>query len=154
MRSYVASFNSARARVAGALDERTLSFVLLRGCRPDLRQDIALQNPQGLNAHISAAVLVADLARETPANPGKRADRVDRPAKAPTPSTQVVVCAHCKKSGHTVDRCFALHPELRKIKRSPEFIVSQAVQTFTICNVNCWGVLFSFSCAHSYRIER
>ncbi len=43
---------------------------------------------------------------------------------------------------------------LGKVRRSPEFIVSQAVQTFTICNVYCWGVLFSFSCAHSYRIAR
>ncbi len=23
-----------------------------------------------------------------------------------------VICSHCKKSGHTVDQCFALHPEL------------------------------------------
>ncbi len=117
MRSYVASFNSAKARVAGALDERTLSFVFLRGCRHDLRQAIALQNPQGLNAHISAAVLVADLAGETPPNPSKKADRVDRPAKPATPSTPLVGCSHCNKPGHTVDRCFALHPELRKNRK-------------------------------------
>ncbi len=113
----MASFNSARARVAGALDERTLSFVFLRGCRSDLRQAIALQNPHSLNAHISAAVLVADLAGETPSNPSKRSDRVDRPAKPATPSTPLVVCSHRKKPGHTMDRCFSLHPELRRSKK-------------------------------------
>jgi hypothetical protein len=63
MRVYVANFNSARSRVAGALDERTLSHVFLRGCRHDLRQAIALQNPQSFDAYVSAAVLVADLMR-------------------------------------------------------------------------------------------
>ena len=117
MRVYVANFNSARSRVAGALDERTLSHVLLRGCRHDLRQAIALQNPQSLDAYISAAVLVADLAGEPPFNPQKRADRVVRDHKPSTPSIPLVVCSNCKKPGHTVDRCFGLHPELRKVKK-------------------------------------
>ncbi len=92
-------------------------FFFLRGCRHYLRQAIALQNPKSLDAYISATVMVADLAGEPPSNPQKRSDKVDRPHKPSTPSTPLVVCTHCKKPGHTVDRCFGMHPELRKIKK-------------------------------------
>jgi hypothetical protein len=70
-----------------------------------------------LDAYISAAVLVADLAGEPPFNPQKLADRVVRDHKPSTPSIPLVVCSNCKKPGHTVDRCFGLHPELRKVKK-------------------------------------
>ncbi len=91
--------------------------MFLRGCRHDLKQAIALHDPKSLDAYISAADLVADLAGEPPSNPQKRRDKLDRPHKPSTPSTPLVVCTHCKKPGHTVDRCFSLHPELRKAKK-------------------------------------
>ncbi|KAK2615005.1 hypothetical protein N8I77_001784 [Diaporthe amygdali] len=30
---------------------------------------------------------------------------------------QSVTCKHCKKSGHSIDECFVLHPELKKTKQ-------------------------------------
>jgi hypothetical protein len=36
MRSYIAVFNSLRAKVATAFPEETLSYLFLQGCRPDL----------------------------------------------------------------------------------------------------------------------
>ena len=113
MRSYIASFNALRAKIPGAFPEQTLSHLFLQGCRPELQRNISLQYPKTLAEHFQHAITLSDLPGQTkpPAGggkgsgTGKAADRLLEKA---------LVCAHCQKPGHTQDRCFKLHPDLRK----------------------------------------
>jgi hypothetical protein len=36
------------------------------------------------------------------------------------PARQSMVCTHCKKNGHTFDKCFQLHPELRQKSKNSD----------------------------------
>jgi hypothetical protein len=114
MRTYIANFNAARARIPGMLKEIALSHVFLQGCRPEFRNAIALQKPQTLDQYIEAAVLVADInAEHMPPQHSRRPEK-ESSGKGPAPNPpSKLVCSHCNKSGHRVDRCFQLHPELK-----------------------------------------
>ena len=109
MRSYIASFNALRAKIPQAFPEQTLSHLFLQGCRADLQRNIALQYPKTLAEHFQHAIVLSDLpgnSKHPPVNSKEKADK--------SKSSQPVLCSHCHKPGHTVDRCFQLHPELKK----------------------------------------
>ena len=115
MRTYIANFNAARSRIPGELREVALSHVFLQGCRPEYRTAIALQKPLTLDAYMEAAVLVADINSEYhPAvAPSKKAEK-EKSAKGSTSQASIKpTCAHCGKVGHSVEKCFQLHPELK-----------------------------------------
>jgi hypothetical protein len=61
MRSYIAVFNSLRAKVPTAFPEETLSYLLLQGCRPDLQRNITLQYPKTLAEYFQHAITLSDL---------------------------------------------------------------------------------------------
>lgn len=113
MRSYIASFNALRAKIPEAFPEQTLSHLFLQGCRGDLQKNIALQYPKTLAEHFQHAIALSDLPNSSKnpvsntKNPGDPKGNKDKP-----PNT--LTCGHCHKPGHTEDRCFLLHPELRK----------------------------------------
>ena len=113
MRTYVATFNAARARVPGALSDETLCLVFLKGVHSDLQQSIAVQKPMTLAEHFSLAVLLADLHKGVPTpipkKTGQTPPTADFAAKRPT-------CTHCAKVGHTAEKCFQLHPDLKRMK--------------------------------------
>jgi Retrotransposon gag protein len=113
MRSYIAAFNAARARVPGALSDEALCYVFLQGCRVDLHRPIIMQSPKTLDEHFSLAVSLADLSGSSPSSskvPPKAGDKA-----APKP-----ICSHCKKTGHSSDQCYKLHPELKP--KTPAFV--------------------------------
>lgn len=112
MRSYIATFNAARAKVPGALSDETLSYVFLQGCRQDLQRAIILQNPKTLEEYFSLAVSLADLSSSVPQQQSKKQDKTDKAGGSKAK------CSHCGKSNHTVDQCFKLHPELKKDRQS------------------------------------
>jgi hypothetical protein len=52
-----------------------------------------------------------------PTDRGKSSGSTPAPASNPSPaSANVAKCSHCDKPGHTQDRCYSLHPELRPPK--------------------------------------
>jgi hypothetical protein len=118
MRTYIASFNALRAKIPGAFSEEALSFLFLQGCRPDLVKSITLQYPKTLAEHIQHAIALSDIPGQT--NPqytapkGPAGPPADKPKKAPS-----TTCTHCHKPGHIADRCFSLHPEVRKQRPKP-----------------------------------
>jgi hypothetical protein len=61
MRSYIAVFNSLRAKVPTAFPEETLSHLFLQGCRPDLQRNITLQYPKTLAEYFQHAITLSDL---------------------------------------------------------------------------------------------
>jgi hypothetical protein len=91
--TYVANLNAARARVPGALDERTLCLVFLTGCCADLQRVIAMQNPQTLDAHISLAMLVADLSSSHLSGAANISETFDKPNPAPGSCKQFATTA-------------------------------------------------------------
>ena len=111
MRTYIATFNAARAKVPGALSDDTLCYVFLQGCRSDLQKAIILQNPTTLEEYFSLAVALSDLSGSVPQHSPKQQDK-----GKDKPNTKSL-CAHCGKPNHTVDQCFKLHPELKKKKK-------------------------------------
>jgi hypothetical protein len=116
MRSYIASFNALRAKVPKAFAEDTLCYLFLHGCRADLQKSISLQYPQTLEDYFKHAVTISDLPGQSrPVNP---APKFSPDSKSPGPTkTSAQPCAHCGKAGHAAERCWQLHPELRKPKR-------------------------------------
>ena len=113
MRSYIASFNALRAKIPDALPEQTLSHLFLQGCRPDLQRNISLQYPKSLAEYFQHAVTLSDLPGQTkPLACGSRGPGTVRAADSSL--KKAPFCEHCRKTGHTQDRCFQLHPELRK----------------------------------------
>ena len=101
MRTYIASFNSARAKAPTVLSEEGLCFVFLQGCRADLQRAILVQGPKSLNEYFTLAVALSDLASSmTP--PVKKASEKSPagPAKEGRPK-----CSHCHRTGHTVEQC-------------------------------------------------
>ena len=113
MRTYIATFNAARAKVPDAFPEELLCHLFLQGCRPDLQKNIALQYPKTLAEYFTHAISLSDLPNSNPlgSKSGKAEPKTDKPSSKPT-------CTHCHKVGHTTERCFLLHPELRKKKPS------------------------------------
>jgi hypothetical protein len=108
MRSYIAVFNSLRAKGPTAFPEETLSYLFLQGCRPDLQRNITLQYPKTLAEYFQHAITLSDLP-----NSHRHQPNVNKPPSDPKPkTTSPLVCAHCGKPGHTEDRCFQLHPDL------------------------------------------
>ncbi len=56
-----------------------------------------------------------------------------------------VECSHCEKTGHTAEKCWELHPELRpksmrdkEGKSQNDFNMSASIQTFTVLPKNTW----------------
>lgn len=118
MRSYIAGFNALRAKIPQAFPEETLSYLFLQGCRQDLQKNIILQYPKTLAEHFQHAIALSDLPNSTKSqNPGGRSPGDPKGEKTKQPNTSV--CAHCKKPGHTEERCFLLHPELKKRRFKP-----------------------------------
>jgi hypothetical protein len=110
MRSYIAAFNALRAKVPTAFPEETLSHLFVQGCRSDLQRHITLQDPKTLAEYFQHAITLSDLPNShRPQTNGNKP-----PADSKTKPTSPLVCAHCGKPGHSEDRCFQLHPELRK----------------------------------------
>jgi hypothetical protein len=110
MRSYIAAFNALRAKVPTAFPEETLSHLFLQGCRSDLQRHITLQYPKTLAEYFQHAITLSDLPNShRPQTNGNKP-----PADAKIKPTSPLVCAQCGKPGHSEDRCFQLHPELRK----------------------------------------
>ena len=113
MRSYIASFNALRAKIPDAFPEQTLSHLFLQGCRADLQRNISLQYPKTLAEYFQHAITLSDLPGQTrPPAGGSKGSSADRAADRALLKTSF--CDHCKKRGHTQDRCFQLHPELKK----------------------------------------
>jgi hypothetical protein len=110
MRSYIAVFNSLRAKVPTAFPEETLSYLFLQGCRPDLQRNITLQYPKTLAEYFQHAITLSDLPNSHRPQPNVNKPPADSKPKTTSP----LVCTHCGKPGHTEDRCFQLHPELRR----------------------------------------
>lgn len=119
MRDFVALFNAARAKAPECMSEAMFMYTFKRGCRDDLRRAITVQRPSTLAEMFTLAVAVSDLHNSggtsygggqkgstPPSQPAQ-----DKPAKEIKPP-----CTHCGKMGHTLERCWALHPELRKGK--------------------------------------
>jgi hypothetical protein len=77
---------------------------------------LALQQPKDLASAVSFALSYSDAQVETPSQP-KAASSPAKAGKAPSRSVGSV-CTHCLKPGHTVERCFTLHPELKTKKFS------------------------------------
>lgn len=107
MRTYIAAFNAARARVPGALSDDSLCYVFLQGCKTELQRLIVMQNPKTLEEHFSLAVSLADLSSSAGSS------QSSKPGGKPGDKPTKPVCAHCKKPGHTIEQCFKLHPELK-----------------------------------------
>jgi len=113
MRSYIASFNALRAKIPDAFPEQTLSHLFLQGCRPELQRNISLQYPKTLAEHFQHAITLSDLPGQTrPPAGGSKGSSADRAADRALLKTSF--CGHCKKRGHTQDRCFQLHPNLKQ----------------------------------------
>lgn len=114
MRTYIATFNALRAKVPEAFSEALLSHLFLHGCRPDLIKSITLQYPKTLAEYFQHAIALSDLpSSQSKPSKAEKADQSDKSDKASKP-----ICSHCSKPGHTADRCFQLHPELKK-KKTP-----------------------------------
>lgn len=108
MRTYISTFNAARAKVPGAVSDDTLCLLFLQGCRSDLQKSIIVQNPQTLDEYFSLAVALSDFSGSAPQNPSKKSEKSsDKPSSKPS-------CTHCGKANHSVDQCFKLHPELKR----------------------------------------
>lgn len=107
MRSYISTFNAARAKVPGALSDETLCYVFLQGCRVDLQKSIIVQNPRTLDEYFSLAVALSDLSGTVPSTTSKKQEKASKDPSKP-------VCTHCGKANHSVEQCFKLHPELKK----------------------------------------
>jgi hypothetical protein len=116
MRTYIATFNALRAKVPSAFSEDTLCHLFLQGCRADLQKTISLQYPKTLSDLFKHSVTVSDIPgpSKQPQHPPKGSgdSKTPGPAKPVSP-----ICTHCGRVGHSVDRCFQLHPELKKDRR-------------------------------------
>jgi hypothetical protein len=110
MRIFIAIFNSLKAKVPTAFPEETLSYLFLQGCRPDLQRNITLQYPKTLAEYFQHAITLSDLPISHRPQPNVNKPPADSKPKTTSP----MVCTHCGKPGHTEDRCFQLHPELRR----------------------------------------
>ena len=113
MRSYIASFNALRAKIPNAFPEATLSHLFLQGCRPDLQRHINLLYPKSLAEYFQHAITLSDIpgSSKPPAGGGKSSGTGK---EADNSLKKAPLCQHCQKPGHTADRCFQLHPELRR----------------------------------------
>jgi hypothetical protein len=118
MRTYIATFNALRAKIPGAFSEEALSFLFLQGCRPDLIKSITLQYPKTLAEHIQHAIALSDIPGPPRHQPSAPKGSTDPPAEKPRKSP-LHICSHCHKTGHLADRCFSLHPELKKQRPKP-----------------------------------
>jgi hypothetical protein len=113
MRSYIAAFNALRAKIPDAFPEQTLSLLFLQGCRSDLQRNISLQYPKSLSEYFQHAITLSDLPGQSkPPAGGSRGTGAGRAADSPL--KKAPYCEHCRRTGHTQDRCFQLHPELRQ----------------------------------------
>ena len=113
MRTYIAAFNALRAKIPQAFPEETLSYLFLQGCRPDLQKNIILQYPKTLAEYFQHAIALSDLPHSSKSQTtGSKSPADPKGEKSKTTST--LLCAHCHKPGHTEERCFLLHPELKK----------------------------------------
>ena len=111
MRTYIASFNALRAKIPNAFPEQTLTHLFLQGCRQDLQRNISLQYPKSLAEYFQHAITLSDLPGQS--KPPTGGNKGLGPAQ-PASQKNSTVCAHCHKPGHTQERCFQLHPDLRK----------------------------------------
>ena len=112
MRGYIASFNALRAKIPHAFPEETLSLLFLQGCRPDLQRHISLLYPKSLAEHFQHAITISDIpVSSRPPAAGGRSTGTAR--EADSSLKKALFCDHCKRTGHTQERCFKLHPELR-----------------------------------------
>src|SRR6266540_6690266 len=103
-------------------DEQMLMFCFVMGlrqefelCRSQLLGCVPLPTlDEALGAVIADETRLRSLAvsHTTPlTHSGVLASQQRGNIRGSSPSSGVI-CSHCKKSGHTVDQCFALHPEL------------------------------------------
>jgi len=113
MRTYIATFNAARAKVPDAFPEELLCHLFLQGCRADLQKSISLQYPQTLDDYFKHAITISDIPGSSRTPHSHPKGHTDPKGPVPTkPGAQT--CTHCGKPGHAAERCFQLHPELRK----------------------------------------
>ena len=105
--------NALRAKIPDAFPEQTLRYLFLQGCRADLQRNISLQYPKSLAEYFQHAITLSDIPGQTrPPAGGSKGAGADKAADKALQKTSF--CDHCKKPGHTQDRCFQLHPELKK----------------------------------------
>ena len=116
IRAYVTQFHLLRSRTSSVLPDDFLLHLFLSNLRADLQPILALQQPKDLASAVSFALSYSDAQVETPSQP-KAASSPAKAGKAPSRSVGSV-CTHCLKPGHTVERCFTLHPELETKKFS------------------------------------
>lgn len=115
MRTYIATFNAVRAKVPKACAEDMLCHLFLQGCRSDLQKPISLQYPKTLADYFKHAVTISDIPGQT--RPPQHPPKVQTGSKPPTPTNPITQqCTHCGKQGHSVARCFVLHPELKRTR--------------------------------------
>jgi hypothetical protein len=119
MRSYIASFNALRAKVPKAFSEDTLCHLFLQGCKAELQKNISLQYPQTLDDYFKHAITISDIPGSSRTPHPHPKDQTDSKGSEP-PKISAQTCTHCGKSGHSVERCFQLHPELRKRRSKPK----------------------------------
>jgi hypothetical protein len=118
MRSYIASFNALRAKIPGAFPEQTLRHLFLQGCRPDLQRNISLQYPKTLAEYFQHAITLSDLPGQTkPPAGGSKGSGTGKAADSPLEKS--MTCDHCKKPGHTQDRCFQSLGNIVLIRKRP-----------------------------------
>jgi hypothetical protein len=113
MRTYIACFNSLRAKVPHAFPEETLSQLFLQGCRSDLQRHISLLYPKTLAEYFQHAVTLSDIPGQSkPSAGGGKVPGAAKEAGSFVP--KALFCTHCQKQGHIAERCYQLHPELRR----------------------------------------
>ena len=118
MRSYIAAFNALRAKIPQAFPEETLSHLFLQGCRADLQKSITLQYLKTLAEYFKHAIAISDLPGSSrPQHPNPKAQT--EPKGSASKNSDTRTCTHCGKQGHTVERCFLLHPELKRQRPKP-----------------------------------
>jgi len=110
IRNFVSTFNAARGRVPGAVNEATLKSIFLHALnRPEMRSALLLLKPKTVTDLIEAAVVYAE------ANPGGTTPSIPKktentPKNSGTPAKTRPHCDHCHKSGHTAATCFQPPP--------------------------------------------
>ena len=98
---------------------REILHVFLEGLHPRIQQRVADQAPLDLE---DALILAQRMENHPVKNSNRRSDnqnqkRNQEPNSNQTQSTgrqdERPKCSHCKRMGHTAEKCFKIHPELR-----------------------------------------
>jgi hypothetical protein len=114
IRQYTNRFLALQLRLVDQYPETFLCHTYLKGLRGDLTSLVSALNPTTLEEMIACAIHLADRPHAHPPSGSRQGQ-----AKPQTPSlpSSVRKCTHCGAEGHTVDRCWELHPELKRKKK-------------------------------------